>query len=797
MSELKRVVLLSIVALVSVPALAGAQSQAPTAARGPLVEVILALDAPPLARGGHVRTLSAVQGNVEAGLAQTVPELTVQRRYSTVLDGLAVRLPQSEVDRLQSVDGVTKVYPNVSYHALRTTTPSFIGAPALWGPRLSSAGQGVKIGIIDDGVDRVHPYFSARGYKMPRGFPKGNKRFTDAKVIVARAFAPRSPTWKYARRPFDPVNSDHATHVAGIAAGNYRTRVTRTSRVSGVAPKAYLGNYKVLTIPDRDFGLNGNSAEIVAGIEAAVRDGMDVINLSLGEAEIDPSHDIVARALDGAAAAGVVPVVAAGNEYEDLGAGSVTSPGSSASAITVAAESQSGPSISYFSSGGPTPVSLRMKPDVTAPGEDVLSSVPRREGLWASFSGTSMAAPHVAGAAALLRQRHRGWTVEQIKSALVLTGKPVLGPGGDEADTTREGGGTIDLVRADRPLVFASPTSLAFGFVKPGTSSVRQLALSDAGGGAGDWTVSTTLQQSANGVTLSVPPVSAVPGPLVITATASPTAAEATHTGFVVLQRGTDRRRIPFWFRVAAPKLGLEQTTPLTRTGTYHGDTRGHPALVDSYRYPDDARFLGVTRSLLGPEQVFRVSVTRTVANFGVAVIGGAHGIEPRVVRAGDENQLLGQIGLPLNANPYLPSYETPMPVAGGVLPGPGDYDVVFDSGTGAGAGAFTFRFWINDTTPPRLKLISTRGRQLRVRAVDTGAGIDPQFVSLSVDGYAYPVHYDASRREITAPLREKLRRGRHTFTLRVSDYQEPKNMENVPKILPNTSRLHAAFRIG
>jgi hypothetical protein len=490
-----------------------------------------------------------------------------------------------------------------------------------------------------------------------------------------------------------------------------------------------------------------------------------------------------------------VPVVAAGNDYEDLGAGSVTSPGSAASAITAAAESESGPFISSFSSGGPTPLSLRMKPDVTAPGEEVLSSVPRRAGLWARFSGTSMASPHVAGAAALLRQRHRGWTVEQIKSALVLTGKPVLMPGGVEADTTREGGGTIDLVRADRPLVFASPTSLAFAFVKPGASSVRQFALSDAGGGAGVWTVSTTLQQPANGVTVSVPPAATVPGPLVITATASPGAAEATHTGFVVLQRGADRRRIPFWFRVAAPKLGLAQTTPLTRIGTYQGDTRGHPALVDSYRYPEDARVLGVSRTLLGPEQVFRVSVTRPVANFGVAVLGGAHGIEPRVVRAGDENQLLGEIGLPYNANPYLPAYGTPMPVAGAVLPAPGDYDVVFDSGTAAGAGPFRFRFWIGDATPPRLKLISTRGRLLRVRAVDNGAGIDPRFVRLSVDGYAHSLRYDAGRNQVTASLMG-LRRGRHRFTLLVSDYQEPKNMENVPKILPNTARLHAAFRI-
>ena len=135
------------------------------------------------------------------------------------------------------------------------------------------------------------------------------------------------------------------------------------------------------------------------------------------------------------------------------------------------------------------------------------------------------------------------------------------------------------------------------------------------------------------------------------------------------------------------------------------------------------------------------------------------------------------------------------MPVSGAVLPAPGDYDVVFDSGTPAGAGAFTFRFWINDTTPPRLRLISTRGRRLRVRAVDSGAGIDPRFVHLSVDGDARTARYDAGRNEITASLKG-LRRGRHRLTLRVSDYQEPKNMENVPKILPNTAQLHAAFRV-
>ncbi len=387
MSNLKRIALLSMLALLLLPA-AGAGTSAP--ARGGLVEVVVTLDAPPVARGGHVRTLAAVQGSVESELAATVPQAEIQHRYSYVLDGLAVKVPSSDLDRVQDMPGVTGVYPSVTYRSLRSSTPGFIGAPAVWGPTLKTAGQGVKIGIIDDGVNQTHPYFNPKGYKMPRGFPKGQKRFTTRKVIVARAFAPRSPKWKFAGRPFDPLNSEHATHVAGIAAGNYRTKAART-RVSGVAPRAYIGNYKVLSVPDDGFGLNGNSPEIVAGIEAAVRDGMDVINLSLGEAEIDPSRDIVARALDGAAAAGVVSVVAAGNDYEELGAGSVSSPGSSARAITAAAESESGPFIASFSSGGPTPISLRMKPDVTAPGVDVLSSVPRREGLWASFSGTSMA----------------------------------------------------------------------------------------------------------------------------------------------------------------------------------------------------------------------------------------------------------------------------------------------------------------------------------------------------------------------------------------------------------------------
>jgi len=198
----------------------------------------------------------------------------------------------------------------------------------------------MKIGIIDDGLDASHPYFSPTGLVYPPGFPKGRTALTTPKVIVQRAFAPAMPKARYATSPFDPSQSFHATHVAGIAAGDHATN-EGTALISGIAPSAYLGNYKALTIPTPDFGLDGNSAEIAAAIESAVVDGMNVINLSLGEPEVEPTRDIVVHAINAAAKAGVVPVVAAGNDFNQFGYGSISSPANARSAITVAATTAS------------------------------------------------------------------------------------------------------------------------------------------------------------------------------------------------------------------------------------------------------------------------------------------------------------------------------------------------------------------------------------------------------------------------------------------------------------------------
>jgi hypothetical protein len=413
-----------------------------------------------------------------------------------------------------------------------------------------------------------------------------------------------------------------------------------------------------------------------------------------------------------------------------------------------------------------------------------------------------MAAPHVAGAAALLRERHPTWTVAQIKSALVLTGDPVFMDAAHtvEAPTTREGGGLIDLPRADNPLVFAAPTGLSFGLLKPGSQATRSIELTDAGGGAGEWSVTVQPQQEVPGLTVTTPSAVAVPGRIDVSAATASAAGEAEATGFVVLQRGSDRRRIPYWLRVERPHLGPPKGT-LSRTGTYSGNTRGKPSRVSSYRYPDDPTGVGLSNRLPGPEEVFRVRIARNVANFGVAVLHQASGVRvtPRVVAGDDENRLTGYPGLPVDLNPYLASDGELEPIAGAVLPAPGIYDVVFDTTSARRAGAFTFRFWIDDTTPPRARLLTRtvpRGGSLALAVSDAGAGVDPSSLEVRLDGSRAAASYSTATGRATIRIPQQLEPGRHRLALQVSDYQEQKNMEDVGPILPNTRTLGATFTI-
>jgi subtilisin family serine protease len=820
--------------------LAGGGAAAPPRPSGKLVEVVVTLPRAPLAvavardrtlaaatRRSHaltvrapaavsyLRTLAAAQRTLAARLAVAIPASRVVWHYGVALDGVSVVLPSAELARLRALPGAT-VWPTVTYHALRGTSstakaagptnpgPSLIGATALWGSDLATAGQGIKIGLVDDGIDQAHPYFDPSGFSYPAGFPKGNPAYTTPKVIAARAFPSPSTNWKYAGKPFDPKFSFHATHVAGIAAGDYDTPTGDSSQspISGIAPKAYLGNYKALTVPTKDYGLDGNSPEIAKAIDQAVADGMNVINLSIGEPEVEPRRDIVVQALDNAAAAGVVPVVAAGNDFDATGLGSVGSPANTPAAITAAASTIGGSGshadvVASFSSAGPTPVSLLPKPDLTAPGVGILSSVPPN--VFEELDGTSMAAPHVSGGAALLLQRHPTWTVQQVKSALASTGDPVHpSSGSGEISTLREGGGRIDLVRADQPLLFTDPSSLGWGLVRRGFSDTKQLTTSDAGGGSAPWSVSIAAQSLPGGATLTPLATTLVPGAsLPVRLTVSQTATAGDGTGFVVLTRGSDVRRVAFWFHVEVPRLGLDPHRTLRKPGVVRGDTAGQPSRVSTYRYPEGGLAPGVPTRLTGPEQVFRFTLRKRVANFGVVVVGHAGGVRvsPRLVAGDDENRIVGYTGLPAGLNPYQ-GFSRAEPAVAAVLPDPGSYDFVFDTPAGAKPGAFTFRFWVNDTSPPSIRPLGRTtlvGKPIRFAVRDSGSGVDPFALQATLGGAA--VRFTYSNGVLAIPTKGRAP-GRKLVTVTASDFQETKNMEDVGPVLPNTRVLRATVTL-
>jgi subtilisin family serine protease len=747
-----------VVARLDGPGLAGAhaESRALSAAakQGPL-------DIRSTASRSYLRDLDRAQDAFQARLRRALPRARVRWRYQVTLNGVSVVLPARDVPRLSRLPGVAAIYPSYTYTPQLNRSVPQIGAPTLWADGPTSMGEGQKIAILDTGVDQSHPFLSPNGFSYPPGFPKGQLEYTTPKVIVARTFAPPGTT---RRNSLVPIDEDgHGTHVAGIAAGDFGTTAVLGINVSGVAPRAQIGNYRVLAVALPDFCCNGNAPEISRAIEAAVRDGMNVINLSLGEIEIEPSRDIVATAIHGAAQAGVVTVAAAGNDFDAFGPGSIGSPATAADAIAVGAVSNGREepegAIASFSSGGPSPLSLRLKPEVMAPGESILSSYPGDS--WTLLSGTSMAAPHVSGAVALLRARHPSWSVAQIRSALITTGAQV-------GAAQRAGGGLISLPRADRPLLVTQPSTLSFGLVRPGQVLRATVRLTDAGGGAGTW-----LRGSS--------PVT-VPGTLAVSLAAP--SAEGDVSGTIELRRGEDVRRIPYWFRVERPQLPAP-SAHLTRTGTYRGSTLGRPARVRTYRYPEVPG-----RVLAGPEQVFRFVLRRPVANFGAAVVSGT--VQPRVVRAGDENRLVGYAGLPVNVNPYADRLNTPQPIAGAERPRAGAYDIVFDSPRVG--SRFTFRFWVDDRTPPTARLLTTSGdRKIDVRVADAGAGVDPRSLRASIDGTSLPVTLRGSVASVDVAV---VQSGAHRLVFSVSDFQETKNTENIAGVLPNTRFLRASIRV-
>lgn len=273
-------------------------------------------------------------------LQRNVPSAKITSEYFTVLNGVAVDLHGNAIGKLaQNADVLTVEY-NALYHPLMSESYKVINAGGAWtaaGGR-ADAGEGVKVGVIDTGIDTEHPFFDPTGFSYPPGFPKCDAadstgmgcKYTSPKVIVAKVFYNKAASRGYDAAPV----GDHGSHVAGTIAGvTGKTAVVNGVSIddmSGIAPAAWLGSYNVFP---NDI-LNARSEDILDAVEAAVGDGMDVLNLSLGGA-YHGNNDLLAMGLDNAVEAGVVVAVAAGNSGP--GAQTVESPGRARNVITVGA----------------------------------------------------------------------------------------------------------------------------------------------------------------------------------------------------------------------------------------------------------------------------------------------------------------------------------------------------------------------------------------------------------------------------------------------------------------------------
>ena len=257
-------------------------------------------------------------------------KINVSYHYDVAFNGFAATIPQSQLATLRTVSGVKAVYPDTLLHAQMDASLPLIGAPAVWSEisstlGITEPGRGVKVAVVDTGIDPTHPFFTNTGvYTYPAGFGPNGKGycadhpgFCNGKIIAARYYT--QTTWTVdISETLTPLGANgHGTHVAGTIAGNLNTLAqvqSITATVSGVAPYAYLMAYKALWLKSDGEG-SGETSGLIAGINDAVADGADVINNSWGsDARTgDPSSDPANVAAVNATNAGVIVVWAAGN----------------------------------------------------------------------------------------------------------------------------------------------------------------------------------------------------------------------------------------------------------------------------------------------------------------------------------------------------------------------------------------------------------------------------------------------------------------------------------------------------
>ncbi|MEH1164090.1 S8 family serine peptidase [Micromonospora sp. CPCC 205539] len=429
--------------------------------------------------------------------------------------------------------GITKLWLDRKVTVKLDYNLSLIGAPKAWAA--GHDGTGVKVAVLDTGIDATHPDLAGR-------------------IATSRSFVPGE----------DDVRDGHGhgTHVAatvagsGAASGNAR---------KGVAPGAQLVVGKVLNAAGE-----GDSSWIIEGMEWAATSGAKVVSMSLGGSPTDGS-DPMSEAVNAlTASTGTLFVIAAGNAGAQR---TIGAPGAATAALTVAATGETD-LLAGFSSQGPR-LDGALKPDIAAPGIEIVAA--RAAGTtmgepvderYTSASGTSMATPHVAGAAAILAQQHPDWPPAQLKSALMSTSK-------DAGHTAyQQGAGRLDIARVDRQRVFATTPNVDYGMLpatEPGTTS-RQVSYANLTDEPVTLALATRLADTKGARVdgaLRTEPTVTVPanGTATVTVTADlDKLGEGMYTGAVVATAGEVRLTTPVGLVREPEKFALTVRT-LGRTG--------------------------------------------------------------------------------------------------------------------------------------------------------------------------------------------------------------------------------------
>ncbi|MFD5065591.1 S8 family serine peptidase [Streptomyces sp. NPDC058394] len=390
---------------------------------------------PKVAGSTEVRRLDSIQG---AALAQNRKQAPAFWSALTSGSGVAARSASQGV----FAGGVAKVWLDGKVKADLAESTAQIGAQKVWAE--GNTGTGVRVAVLDSGVDAEHPDLAGQ-IDDRVSFVPGQEEADTADYL------------------------GHGTHVASTIAG---TGSASDGQERGVAPGVRLDIGKVL-----DSEGSGQESWLIAGMEWAARDKQaKIISMSLGGGgdHTDPMSQAVDRL---SRETGALFVVAAGNS----GPHSIGSPGAADSALTVGAV-DSADQLADFSSTGPREGDGGLKPEITAPGVDIVaarSHYPRGSGYYTTMSGTSMATPHVSGAAALLAATHPDWTGQQLKEALVSSSKatPAYTP-------YQAGAGRLDAAAAVHASVFATVSAYS-GFhtwpAKPGETNVQNVTYTNVG----------------------------------------------------------------------------------------------------------------------------------------------------------------------------------------------------------------------------------------------------------------------------------------------------------------------------